>query len=174
MKIKDVVLRRHDMLITFFEECGLVSHVRNILWSDENFAWSVERKPMDNFNFRQYLRGVKFEGADRELLLKQGEAPRSVIKTVNAAPTPPTVPHYYKKTLHGVLVDVNRIAQLYDLGNGPRYHMTKKLLRGACKANQSELDLITELRGLLNRWEQMINEDLQFASENESSANSDQ
>ena len=70
-------------------------------------------------------------------------------------------PSYYKKIFQGVKVDPYRVCKLYGIQGGPREHATKKLLRGLDKDNgiNTELDLINEIRGQLDRWEEMIKED---------------
>jgi len=75
-------------------------------------------------------------------------------------------PNYYNKRFKGVKVDPYRICQMYDFNGGPREHATKKLLRGLDKDNgiNTELDLIKEVRGQLDRWEEMIHEDMQDGS----------
>lgn len=57
-----------------------------------------------------------------------------------------------------VNLDPYRIADIYNLGGGPREHIVKKGLRGTGKGS-SERQLIKELRDALNRWEQMLIED---------------
>ena len=70
-------------------------------------------------------------------------------------------PEYYKKMLGGVKADPYRICKLYGINGGPHEHITKKLLRGVNKDDgiNTELDLIRVVRGQLDRWEEMINED---------------
>lgn len=57
-----------------------------------------------------------------------------------------------------VKLDPYRIADIYDLGGGPREHIVKKGLRGTSKGD-SERDLIRQIRDALNRWEEMMDED---------------
>ncbi|PHS60945.1 MAG: hypothetical protein COB12_12515 [Flavobacterium sp.] len=63
--------------------------------------------------------------------------------------------------LGGVKADPYRICKLYGINGGPHEHITKKLLRGVNKDDgiNTELDLIRVVRGQLDRWEEMINED---------------
>lgn len=72
-------------------------------------------------------------------------------------------PDYYNKVFKGVKIDPYRIASLYNFKGGPREHILKKVLRGTDKAGQQEQELIDELRGQLDRWEQMVNEDIATA-----------
>ena len=65
-------------------------------------------------------------------------------------------PNYYNKTFNGVKLDPYRIAKVYGIKGGPREHILKKLLRGLAKEDQSQLDLISEIRLQLDRWEEMF------------------
>lgn len=65
---------------------------------------------------------------------------------------------HYRYSYHGVNIDPYRICRIYDLGGGPREHMTKKLLRGSGKGHE-ELELINELQCCLDRWREMYEED---------------
>lgn len=164
MRIFNVIIKRDESMV-FFNDIHGIKYSTHIYFQENDDGWLVSREAESTFRINRYFKGVTLEGP-----------PRQELELVDAeldAPTPPTVPHYYNKALHGVTVDIYRIAQLYDLGNGPRYHMVKKLLRGTSKDSKTELELIQEQRGLLARWEDMINEDLQFASENGPSTNSD-
>lgn len=57
-----------------------------------------------------------------------------------------------------VKLDPYRIADIYQLGGGPREHIVKKGLRGTAKGD-TERGLIRQLRDALNRWEEMLVED---------------
>lgn len=74
-------------------------------------------------------------------------------------------PNYYNKTFNGVKIDPYRIASIYGINGGPREHILKKLLRGTGKENQSELDLISEIRLQLDRWEEMYHENTKAENE---------
>jgi len=79
-----------------------------------------------------------------------------------------STPDYYYVTINGVKIDPYRIARLYNLGGGPREHMGKKLLRGTGKGQgMTELELVRELRGLLDRWEEIVLEDTAAATKRE-------
>lgn len=56
-----------------------------------------------------------------------------------------------------VKLDPYRIADIYDLGGGPREHIVKKGLRGTSKGT-TERRLVKELRDALDRWEEMLDE----------------
>lgn len=55
-------------------------------------------------------------------------------------------------------LDPYRICDIYSVGGGPREHIVKKSLRGVSKGH-TERELIRELRGCIDRWEQMLDED---------------
>lgn len=57
-----------------------------------------------------------------------------------------------------VNIDPYRICDVYQVGGGPREHILKKVLRGSGKGH-TERDLIREIRGCVDRWEQMLDED---------------
>lgn len=61
-----------------------------------------------------------------------------------------------------VKLDPYRIADIYDLGGGPREHVVKKGLRGTTKGD-SERDLVRQLRDALDRWDEMLDEDDRLA-----------
>jgi len=65
---------------------------------------------------------------------------------------------HYRHIYRGIKVDPYRICQIYDMGGGPREHMTKKLLRGTSKGHD-EMQLLDELQCSLDRWREMIKED---------------
>ena len=74
-------------------------------------------------------------------------------------------PSYYNKTFKDVKIDPYRIAQIYNINGGPREHILKKILRGTGKENQSELNLISEIRLQLDRWEEMYHENTEAENE---------
>lgn len=63
-------------------------------------------------------------------------------------------------------LDPYRICDLYQVGGGPREHIVKKGLRGVSKGH-TERELIRELRGCIDRWEQMIDENEQNGMKDE-------
>ena len=68
-------------------------------------------------------------------------------------------PAYYNNTFKGVKIDPYRICQLYTVGGGPREHALKKLLRGCEKEGQTELELAEEVRGIVTRWIELLEEE---------------
>ena len=71
-------------------------------------------------------------------------------------------PNYYNKRFMGAKIDPYRVCQLYGIHGGPHEHITKKCLRGVNKDDgiNTEMDLIKVLRGQLDRWEEMIIENI--------------
>lgn len=65
---------------------------------------------------------------------------------------------HYRYTYKGIKLDPYRVCEIYNIGGGPREHMTKKLLRGPAKGH-SEQELIDELQCCLDRWKEMVLED---------------
>lgn len=59
-----------------------------------------------------------------------------------------------------VKLDPYRICDLYRTGGGPREHLVKKGLRGEEKG-QTERELVADLRAILDRWEEKLDEDEQ-------------
>ena len=57
-----------------------------------------------------------------------------------------------------VKLDPYRICDLYRTGGGPREHLVKKGLRGEEKG-QTERELVADLRAILDRWEEKLDED---------------
>jgi len=64
---------------------------------------------------------------------------------------------HYRHEFQGVKLDPYRIAAVYGL-SGPAEHAVKKLLRGTDKGH-TEIEVIQELRCILDRWEEMLNEE---------------
>lgn len=59
-----------------------------------------------------------------------------------------------------VKLDPYRICDIYQTGGGPREHIVKKALRGTRKGD-TEAQLIKQMRDALDRWEEMLQEDVQ-------------
>jgi len=66
---------------------------------------------------------------------------------------------HYRYMHEGVKLDPYRVCKLFIINGGPHEHMTKKILRGSGKGH-SEDDLIKELQCCLDRWKEMIEEDV--------------
>lgn len=152
MTISNVVLDR-DKETVIFDAGDESGYVRTVRWNKERGEWRLAQSTSCKFNVAEYLLGVPYSGPPTSSLhiepLKE-----------TAAEQGPT-PDYYNKTFKGVKVDYYRVAELFDLGSGPRAHAVKYLLRGTNKDGDinTELELIKAVRKKLDRWEEMIKED---------------
>jgi len=68
-------------------------------------------------------------------------------------------PNYYCKMYKGIKLDPYRIAWIYNIDGGAKEQILKKVLRGTSKGHE-ELQVIKEIRQALDRWEEMVNEDM--------------
>ena len=66
---------------------------------------------------------------------------------------------HYRYQYKGINLDPYRVCKVYGIAGGPHEHIVKKALRGLRKGH-SEQDLILELQCCLDRWQEMLEEDL--------------
>lgn len=147
MKISNVVLDRDKRVVTF-DTLGCIPVIAKVVWNHE---WRVENAISRNFNIEEYLKDVECDGLSLENLSMR----------IESKPDQDPTPDYYNKTFKGVKVDYYRVAELFDLGSGPRAHAVKYLLRGTNKDGDinTDLELIKAVRKKLDRWEEMLKED---------------
>ena len=65
---------------------------------------------------------------------------------------------HYRREYKGIKLDPYRIGEVYGITNPIQFHMMKKLLRGTSKGH-SEVELISEMRCCLDRWDEILKED---------------
>ena len=155
MNISNVVLDRDKRVVTF--DMGEVKDfARCVGWLDGRGWMASEDDDRYTNEISDYLKGVLLDGLSLENLSMFG---CTFVNTPK--PDQDITPDYYNKTYKGVKVDYYRVAELFDLGSGPRAHAVKYLLRGTNKDGDinTELELIKAVRKKLDRWEEMIKED---------------
>lgn len=66
---------------------------------------------------------------------------------------------HYRYQYKGIKLDPYRVAKVYAINGGPQEHILKKILRGTTKGH-TEQEVINEIQACLDRWQEMIKEDI--------------